>query len=1046
MTRSPVPAVPAKKSRPGAVIRVANPFAPSMREIEPVFSPVTVRGWLSARGLAEFPRPTICIFNGAPLMRADWETTRVGPGDVCAFVAVPAGGGGGGGKNPLRTVLSIAIMVAGFYVGAAYGPALAQAAGFTATEAAFGAVTYGQLFGGLASGAVTLVGAALTSFLVPPGKPAAPSLNWGGVASPAASPTYSLAGQGNQARLGQPIPCQYGRHLVYPDLVGDPYQEYAANEQFLFSLFCLGQGEYANEAVRIANTPIANFAEVETEIVAPDGDVTLFWPHVYVPPEVAGQTLLAPNELTAGGDGFIGPFTANPVDTSATHVGFDVVAPRGLYYANDSGGLDSKTVQWRVEARAIDDGGAPVELAYLNSARGSVSFSANPAASDTVTLNGVAWTFVSGSPGANQTQIGANLAATLTQLASDLNASANASIDDATYSATSDALKIVHDTAGLAGEAFTLAASAAEVSAPHLLGGFSKAQGAIAFDANPSAGATITLNGVAWTFVSGAPSGNQTQIGANLAATLTQLATDLNASANASIAEATYSATADALKIVHDTAGLAGEAFTLAASAANPSAANLEGGAFGAIGEESHTAATNAAVRLSHKYEVSPGRYELRARRLDTKDTSSRAGHELAWPQARAYLQGPTSFGAVTMLAVKMRATNNLSGRSARLVNVIQTRKLPVWNTGAQSWSAPQATRSPVWAAADAIRAEYGAKLPDSRLPLADYATLAAALAARGDNFDFVFDTGSTIWNALTDIARAGRCAPVQTGGRVRLFRDQPQELPACMFSMRNIARGSFGMKHLLPDDNTANAVTVEYFSERTWKPAEVTRRVRDAAYTAWLAANSLTDTESARDQWAALATKPVRRKLVGVTGLDHARREADFMAADNRYRRVLPKFMTEMDGMIPTFGDLIAVSHDLPDWGLSGELESWFADNAPGGVPSGSPPWVNAILTLTEPPAFGAGTHYIALRTPAGAITGPYECVAAPGGTAHQVKIASLPFTPYVGAEKERTHFQFGPGADWSRLCRVVALRPRERGRRVEIAVVVEDDRVHVN
>ena len=42
-----------------------------------------------------------------------------------------------------------------------------------------------------------------------------------------------------------------------------------------------------------------------------------------------------------------------------------------------------------------------------------------------ITLNGVAWTFVTGSPGATQTQIQGSLAATLTQMATDLNGSAN---------------------------------------------------------------------------------------------------------------------------------------------------------------------------------------------------------------------------------------------------------------------------------------------------------------------------------------------------------------------------------------------------------------------------------------------------------------------------------------------------------------------------------------------------------------------------------------------------------------------------------------------
>ena len=50
------------------------------------------------------------------------------------------------------------------------------------------------------------------------------------------------------------------------------------------------------------------------------------------------------------------------------------------------------------------------------------------------------------------------------------------------------------------------------------------ALGHIAFAGQPSDGATITLNGTTWTLVSGTAGANETQIGANLDATLTALA------------------------------------------------------------------------------------------------------------------------------------------------------------------------------------------------------------------------------------------------------------------------------------------------------------------------------------------------------------------------------------------------------------------------------------------------------------------------------------------------------------------------------------------
>ncbi|QLH38093.1 MAG: hypothetical protein HWD60_02645 [Defluviicoccus sp.] len=110
-----------------------------------------------------------------------------------------------------------------------------------------------------------------------------------------------------------------------------------------------------------------------------------------------------------------------------------------------------------------------------------------------------------------------------------------------------------------------------------------KAAGSICFSSQPAPDSTITLGGVTWTFVSGTPSGNQTQIGADLDATLTALVSDLNGSADSEIARCSYTADTgnDRLEIAFDVDGTDGNAFTLAASAASTgtvSAATLTGG------------------------------------------------------------------------------------------------------------------------------------------------------------------------------------------------------------------------------------------------------------------------------------------------------------------------------------------------------------------------------------------------------------------------------------------------------------------------------------
>lgn len=195
-------------------------------------------------------------------------------------------------------------------------------------------------------------------------------------------------------------------------------------------------------------------------------------------------------------------------------------------------------------------------------ATGSFAFSAQPAINSTLTLGGTVWTFVASGASGAQTNIGANLAATLTALATNLNASGDANISLSTYSATATALVVRSKTWG-GGNAFALAASSSPASnatragATLSGGGFEhrfrsggpRARGRLTFSAQPADASTLSIGGTSWTFVAGTPSAGQTQIQATLADTLAQLAEDLAASADANLVRASFGASATHLTV-----------------------------------------------------------------------------------------------------------------------------------------------------------------------------------------------------------------------------------------------------------------------------------------------------------------------------------------------------------------------------------------------------------------------------------------------------------------------------------------------------------------
>ena len=841
------------------LITCRDPLRPQLsREIVPL------RRHRRLRALApRTSQPHICLLNGRPVLRAEWGR-KVRHGDVVAFVLLPQGGGG---SNPLRFVLQLAMI----YVAVTYGADVGEIGGYLTGNAA----------ASVGAAVIMTAGNVLLNALIP-----LPRLGGNFQASETPSPTYSLTASGNQARIEQPIPVIYGRHLVYPDFAAQPYIEYGGNEQYLYQLHVIGQGYHDIEAIRIEDTPIASFEEIEYQVVQPGGSVTLFPTQVVTSVEVSGQELTWNTTVTPNAGDTLGPFVANGAGTTANTIGIDIIASRGLYYANDDGSLSTRSASWRVEVQQIDDSGAPI-------------------------------------------------------------------------------------------------------------------------------------------------------------------------------------------------------------------------GGWSVVGNETLSAATTTPQRQTYRYSVTPGRYQVRAVRTDAKLTDTRSANEIVWGSLRAYLIGGNSYGQITLLALRMKASNNLSQLASRKINVICTRKLPIWN--GSTWSAPTATANPAWALADIARASYGAGLPDSRIDLAGLLTLATQWAARGDECNLIMDQQSTIWEALRVVARTGRAFPFLQGGVLRVYRDAPQALPAAMFSPRTMVKQSLSLTYKMPSTETADAVDVEYFDRLVWKWRTVRAQLPDS-----------------------VAAVPVKLKLPGITDRAQAWREGMYMAACNRYRRRFVSFSTEMDGLIPSLGDSVVVTHDMPQWGQSSEvvglvhetlnsqailqaavgsdpakaalMREMFSGKSPtpegelgrmlgdldGNGALNSADALNALkynnvsasqtvsayinetmipimladpvryadfftpltvprLRLSDRLQFGAGVHYLVWRDRAGRPIGPFQ--ATQTGDPYVVELSGWdPETdgyPDYSLDRERSHVAFGPAAAQYVTAKVLSITPRSQSS-VELSLVVDSDYVY--
>ena len=760
------------------IVHAKNPFNVYERDL--FYSPddITINEFLDKNKI-KFDRPTVCIVDGYDgLLRSEWDNRKTSDFQSIVFITLPEGGGGGG-SNPLRLVALMAVVAFAPYAAGVLVPGGAAAAAGSMTSIAFG----------MAKAAIMIGGMALINALIPP--PKIPSPNQQNYQS--ASPIYSLQAQGNSARLGSSIPKIYGRHPIYPDFAAQPYTEYNGNDQYLYQLFCIGLGEYNITNIRIEDTPIDNFSEITYEIINPGESVTLFPTNVETSIEVSGQELLQ--------NQYIGGFIANASGTLTNSIGIDIVCPKGLFYANDDGGLDSRSVSFSIEYATVDDTGA-LTSAYAVLGNGTIS------------------------------------------------------------------------------------------------------------------------------------------------------------------------------------------------------------------------AATVTPIRRSYRYSVPLGRYIIRATRTNAKSNDSRVGNDVVWSGMRAYIPGEQNYGDVTLLATRMKATNNLSQSSSRKVNLTAESLLYEWDS-TNGWSATKvASSKPAWILADMCKSSYGGGMNDGQFSLIDLENLQNTINDRNvafankDEFNGVFDNRMTFWEAMQLVCKSVRAMPIIQGGVIHFIRDQQQSIATAMFSMRNIVKGSFSSTYILPGDETADSVSVEYFDRDKMKPEEVLCELN-----------------------VGQSTNTAKIKMFGVVTRDQAYREGMYLAAANKYRRILTTFETELEGYIPTIGDLVVVSHDMPDWGQCGEIR-YVEDYT-----------VNDFrLHLSEEVIEGSGQHYIVLRRKDGTPTNAITCtVDSLDKSLVTILKSDVDFTINDTDDYERTHYAFGIATEFYRRCRIVPPIKPKGGNKVEINVVNEDDAVHI-
>jgi hypothetical protein len=350
-------------------------------------------------------------------------------------------------------------------------------------------------------------------------------------------------------------------------------------------------------------------------------------------------------------------------------------------------------------------------------------------------------------------------------------------------------------------------------------------------------------------------------------------------------------------------------------------------------------------VRIIKRFVSQPGRTDK-----EKKDAT-------VWYGMRSRLSGATVYPDSTTLVLSVRGGDRLSAQAEQLVWLKTTRMLPVRRGGV--WLPREATRDIVPFCLYVLKS---VGYVDSDLDLAEWDRLDAFWRARGDTYDKIHNSSSTVLQVIEDALAAGFAELTVKNGLITLVRDEPQTFYKALYTVDAMALGGeldIRFDTVKPDDY--DGVDVEYMDGIKWQVATVKCRFAGAP----------------------AAKRVLKIKAEGITSKVKAYQFGMRRLREERYHRKTFTWGTHMDALNSNFMDYVQVAGDVPGYSQSTVMEAYKASTR--------------TVTATEPLNWSDYTppYFMSIRTQDGKCFGPVR-VTPVGEYGAQLE-TPLDFTPIL-------------------------------------------------
>lgn len=299
---------------------------------------------------------------------------------------------------------------------------------------------------------------------------------------------------------------------------------------------------------------------------------------------------------------------------------------------------------------------------------------------------------------------------------------------------------------------------------------------------------------------------------------------------------------------------------------------------------ETITASNTSAFRktFTKKY-LTAGTYQVRARLYETPLSGSRYGSDVYFEYLEMGVNDGFIYPNTALLAIRALATDQLSGSTPVIT----------CNVTANS-------DNPSLISKTILNEVSNITSFDST-----FSEFETECNTQNYKCNIVFDSIVNVRQALDLVTLNGRASIQQFGSKYAVIMDKKDILPTQVFTfgMGNILSDTFKQSYL-PINDRANIIQVSYYD----KNDDYKRTVVEISNTTY-------DT--------AIERKTSELNLIGCVDRTQAVKHANYQLKCNRYLSETVQFEAFHDSLVCKYGDIVGVSHDLPQYGYSGRIIS---------------------------------------------------------------------------------------------------------------------------